>query len=153
MQAVLGDFNGDLGQLGDLVASGLAGHLALAFVKAVPAAAASRPVVHHPIDRLGWQQLAPLALMSGLGALRPPGGIGPLSLRRTWWVLARWRRGVTRVAIQALLELGDPLLVSGGLLGDLLAQLLDLFVHSQQHRDDRLAALLVDRLGLGALHV
>lgn len=35
-------------------------------------------------------------------------------------------------------------------LATLPAQLLDLLIHPQQHRDHRLTALLINRLGLGA---
>ena len=88
MQAVLGDLDGDLRQLGDLVAGGLAG-LLVALVEAVPAAAAPRPMLHHPVDRLDWQELASLAPVAGLGALRSSGGIGALALGRARRVLAR----------------------------------------------------------------
>jgi len=133
-----------------LVAGGKADLLALA--KAMPAAAAPRPVLHHPIDGLRRQQLAPLAPVSGLGALRAPGGIGALALRRPWRVLARRHGGVVRVAVEPSLQLGDPLVVLDGLLSDLPGQLLDLFVHAQQHRDNGLATLVIDRLGIGALY-
>jgi hypothetical protein len=60
----------------------------------------------------------------------------------------RRHRGIARVAIQAPLQLGDPLV----LFSDLLGQLLDLLIHPQQHRDHGLTALVIDRLSLGALH-
>jgi hypothetical protein len=147
VQAVLGHLHRDLGQLGDLVAGGLAG-LLISLGEAVPTAAARRPVVHHPVDRLGRQELSPLAPVVGLGALCSPGRIGALALGRSRRVLTRRGRGVMRVAVQAPLELCDLLT----LLGDLSGQLLDLLVHPQQDRYDGLTALVIDRFGLGALH-
>ena len=90
---MLGEHHRDLWKLGDLVAGGLA-CLLVAFVEAVPAAAALWPVLHHPVDRLDRQELASLAPVAGLGALRSPGGIGALALGRAGRVLARRGRGV-----------------------------------------------------------
>ncbi|MEA2302331.1 MAG: hypothetical protein QOE44_2866 [Solirubrobacteraceae bacterium] len=61
---------------------------------------------------------------------------------------ARRQRRVTRRAPNPPLELSDPLV----LLGYALLQPPDLLIHPQQHRDDRVATLRIDRLGLRPLH-
>ena len=63
-------------------------------------------------------------------------------------VRARRGRGVARAAVQPPLELGDPLILAR----DTRFQPADLLIHPQQHRNHSLAALVVDRLRLGALH-
>src|SRR5665811_1883503 len=79
----------------------------------------------------------------------------PSAFRRPRRILAGRCGGVARVAVQALLKLGDALL----LLGEALAQLGDLTPEQsvlggefEEHSDDRFRSLLIDRLSLGALH-
>ena len=60
------------------MAGRLADRLALVVSEGMPAAAASGPVLHHLVDRLGRQQLPPTAAMPGLGALLAPAGIARL---------------------------------------------------------------------------
>jgi hypothetical protein len=148
VQAVLGDVDGDLGQLDDLVASSAADLLRVALGEAPPASTVLGPVLRYPVDRLQEQEPSPLAGVSRLGALAAPGGAGPSGLLRSRRILARRQRGIARVAIQAAFKLIDPLVLPG----DPFGQLLDLLVHPQQHGYDRLAAGVVDRLGLGTLH-
>lgn len=57
-------------------------------------------------------------------------------------------RPLRELLSQPTLELSDPLV----LLANALLQALNLLVHPQQHGDNRLAALVIDRLGLLALH-
>ena len=134
----------------------------------MPAGAVSRPVLDDLVDRPRRQQRAALALMPWLSALLAPrrvlaapwrraGRIGAGRLRRVprralgrraRQIAAGRTRRVTRRTPNPALKLRDPLV----LLGDALLQPLDLLVHAQQHRDDDILALLVDRLGLSALH-
>ena len=86
--------------------------------------------------------------MPGLSATPATrGALAPLrwATRR---VRARRGRGVPRAAVQPPLELGDPLVLTR----DTRFQPADLLIHPQQHRNHNLAALVVDRLRLGALH-
>jgi hypothetical protein len=86
--------------------------------------------------------------MSALGALRSTGGVLAPPRRHTRRISARRLRAITRAAVQTALELRDPLVLPG----DQLGELLDLAIHPQQHLDLHLAALVIDRFCLCALH-
>src|SRR5215211_6742964 len=111
MELVLAEPDRDRRQLGDLAADGLAGGLAPRLREAVPALAALRPVVDRLVDRLDRCQPAPAPRMARLAPLRSPQATRPLALRRPRRILARRQRRVPRVAFQAALELGDPLVL------------------------------------------
>ena len=135
-------------QLLDLVAHRLAHRDPLGRAEHVPTVAAIGPVLDEPIDRRHRQQLPPAALMAGLGALAAARTtLAPLGLSRRR-ILAGRLRGVARGPPQPALELGDPLVLARHTLG----QPPDLIIHPQQDRDHRVTALVIDRLGLGALH-
>src|SRR5215207_1513664 len=93
--------------------------------------------------------------MTGLAALRSARGILASPRRAARRIGARRLRRVARRPLDPTLELRDPLLLPG----DLRRQLLDLRLkplvlrrQRQQHLNDGIATLLIDRLGLGALH-
>src|SRR5215211_2212220 len=86
--------------------------------------------------------------MPALGAGRSPRRILPAPRLRPGRIGARRLRRVARVAGEPPLKLRDPLVLRR----DALLQPLDLLVHAQQHRDDDVLALPVDRFRLGALH-
>jgi len=145
---MLGDPDGHHGQLLDLVAGRLAYRDPLVLAERVPAAARRRPVLDDLIDGPSGQQRPSLALMARLAT--------GLAARR---ILATTRRtarrigtgrlgGVARRALGLTLKPRDPLI----LLRHALFQPRDLLIHPQQDRNDRLAALVVDRLGICPLH-
>src|SRR5262249_37331272 len=114
----------------------------------VAAAAAPRPVVDDLGHALEWKQRPPVTGMTRLAALLAPCPARPSPLTQPGRIVARRQRRVTRIALQPLLELLDPL-----------RQRVELRVlrlqsrrQRQQHLDDRLASLRVDRLRLRALH-
>lgn len=72
-----------------------------------------------------------------LAARKPRGRIG-----------ARRSRGVPRRAVQLALKLRDPLVLAR----NTVLQPTDLLIHPQQHCDHNLAALIIDRLRLNAVH-
>jgi hypothetical protein len=148
LTAVLGHACRHHRQLLDLMARRLGDRDPLRLAEHVPARAPRGPMLDHLIDRPRRQQRAPVALVAGLAALRATRPARAAPRRRPRRILTGRRRRVARVATQPALELTDPLL----LLSDPLAQPLDLLVHPQQHRHDDLAALVVDRLRLGAFH-
>jgi transposase-like protein len=106
-------------------------------------------VVHEPF-RLSESVSDPAddAALAGLPTLLAPRAALAAPRRRARRILTRRQRRVTRVAPQPTLERDDPLFLPG----DALGQPLDLLVHPQQHRDNHLAALVIDRLRLGAFH-
>ena len=143
---MLGDGDRGRRQLGDLVAMGRGGEIVLARIEALPAAeAALRPVVDDLIQLRFGHELASCSLVAGLATL--PAG--------TWralgrWPLGRrvsrgWARGVLGALAQLLLKPLDPRLQPGHLALVAGGQL-------DQELDAGLAARVVDRLGLGALH-
>jgi hypothetical protein len=134
-------------QLLDLVARRLTGRDPVGLAEDVPARTGGRPVLDDVVDRPRRQQRPALALMPGL-ATRPAARPVLAALGRPGRILARRLRRVARAAPQPALQIGDALVLPG----DTLAQPRDLLVHPQQHRHDHVPALLVDRLGLGALH-
>src|SRR5665811_778967 len=108
----------------------------------VAALATLRPVLDELIHRACRQQLAAVALMPRLSALRTPRAIlsprkPPLARR----IRARRQRGVTRTLSQLPLQLLHPRL-----------QLLDTQVHRQQNLDYSLTPRVINRLRLRALH-
>ena len=138
-----------------LVAGRHADGLALRLPKAVPAAATIGPVVDQLVDRLDRRQPAAATPTARQGPLRSPRRVGPLALGRPGRVLAGRRRGVTRVALEPALELGDPLVLAGHPLGQplhLLGQTPVLGGDLDEHPHHDLAAPVVDRPRLAALH-
>lgn len=155
LQAVLADDHGRRGQLRDLVARWLADGATLRFAEDVAAGAARGPVLDELIERRQRRQTTTVAWMAGLGAASASRGRSRAALRRGRRIQAGGQRGVARVAAQAPLQLGEALLLLGealSQLGDLLPEESVLGRELKQHGDDRLASLLIDRLGLGALH-
>ena len=155
MEPVLAEDDGRRGQLGDLVARRLADGATFRFAEAVAAGAVRGPVLNLLVDGLQRRQLTAVACVARLGAAPAPRGRSLPALRRGRWILAGGQRGVARVAVEAPLQLGDALL----LLGEAFAQLGDLSPEQrvlggelEEHSDDRLTSLLIDRLGLGAFH-
>jgi len=104
-------------------------------------------VLYDLIDRPRRQQPPALALMPRLSA-RPAARRILAALRGARRIGARRLGGVARGPLALALELRDPLI----LLGHPLLKTPDLLVHPQQHRDDRLTPLPIDRLGLFTLH-
>lgn len=148
MRSVLNNPGGQRRQLFYLVASGFATTFAVALGERVSAAATRRPVIDHLIDRARRQQVTPTAGMPRLPATattRTPLSTLALTPRR---ISARRRRTITRAAIQPSLKLRNPLILPC----NTRLQPLDLLIHPQQNRHHNLAALVVDRLRLGALH-
>lgn len=101
-----------------------------------------------PVHRARRQQLTPVTLVPGLAARLTPGGILTAPRHRGRRVCARWRRAITRAAIQPALKLRDPLVLTR----DPRFQPRDLLIHPQKHRHHDLTALTIDRLSLNALH-
>src|SRR5713226_5916962 len=107
-QAVLADPDRDRRELVDLVAlrRGCVGPLVLA--KAARAGlAALGPVLDHLVHALERKQRAAPALMSSLTTRPASRDRLPRSRRRRGRILRGRQRGVTRAAVQALLELGN----------------------------------------------
>lgn len=153
MEPMLGHPDGDLGQLGELVAGRIAERFAPRLAEAVPAATALGPVLNYQVHRLCRQQPASTAGMARLRTLPSFRRALSPALGRAGRILAGGRGRVAGVAIQAPLELGDALALLGHTLaesGHLLPQQRVLRRQLHRHRDDRLTALLVDRLRLGA---
>src|ERR1017187_6373844 len=93
--------------------------------------------------------------MPRLAALPTPRRILAPPRRRSRRIDARRLRRVARASVQPPLKLRDPLILTrnpGSQDLNLRLQALVLRRKRQQHRDDRLPALLVDRLRLNALH-
>ena len=153
---VLGHRDRQPGQLLDLMAHRLAHGDQLALTEDVPTRACRRPVHDHLVDRRGRQELPALALMTRLAAGRSARPILAAAPRRcARRIGARRLRRVPRRAAQLTLQLRDPLVLPG----DPCAQLLDLHLQPlvlcrqrQQHLNDGIAALPIDRLGLAPLH-
>ena len=127
---------------------------ALGLGEHVPALAVHGPVLDDLINRPRRQQRPSLALMAGLrtrlAARRTLAALG-----RAGRVLARRLGGVARRALALALELRDALLLATHLCRqrlDLLDQPLVVRGELQQHPRHGVAALVVDRLGLGPLH-
>jgi hypothetical protein len=152
---MLGHRDRDRRQLLDLVAHRIADRDPLVLGEHVTAVAAIRPMIDDLVDRPRRQQRAALALMPRLAALPAPRRILAAPGRRARRIDARRLRRVARAAVQPPLQLRDPLILTGNpgrQALDLRLQTLVLRRQRQQHRDDRVTALLVDRLRLGALH-
>ena len=135
----------DLRQLLDLMADRLTHRHVLGVSEAMSAPTPCWPVHDHPIHRPAPQQLPPRALMPRLSALalaRPALRPRPLGLRGARRIAGRRPRGIARVLGQLPLQPLHPL-----------GQPPDLTVHPQQHLDHDLPASVVDRLGVGALHI
>jgi hypothetical protein len=138
----------DRRQLLDLPARGPANRRVLALGEHMPAVAALRVVLDHLVHCAGRQQLPAMALVTRLSALLAPRRVLAPSRRRGRRVGTWGLRAIARAAVQPALELRDPLILAR----DTLLEPPDLLVHPQEHRHDDLAALVVDRLRLRALH-
>ena len=121
----------------------------LGLAEHVPAAASRRPVLDDLVDRPRRQQRPALALMTGLRALLAPRPVLAAPRRRARRILTGRRRRVARrrdpAGAQAARS-APPAAATRSV------SRCDLLVHPQQHRDDHLAALVIDRLRLSALH-
>lgn len=145
---MLNDLDRGRRQLRDLVAGNHTRAQVLLLGEAMPAPAARRPMVDHPIDLTLCKQRPPVTGMTGLATLLAPRSRLSPALRRMWRILARRRRRIPRIAIQPLLEILD----TSDQLRDLSVLRVDPRRQRQQDGDDRLAPLLIDRLRLGPLH-
>jgi len=152
---MLAEDDGGRRQLRDLVARGRADGATLRLAEAVAAGAALGPVLDELVEHRDRRQMTSASRMAGLGTASAPRGSSLAALRRGRRILAGRQRGVARVAVQAPLQLGDALF----LLGDALSQVRDLAPEQsvlrrelEEHGDDRLTSLLIDRLSLGAFH-
>jgi hypothetical protein len=135
-------------QLFDLMADRVADREQLPRSEGVTAPTALRPVLDHLIHGRERQELTAVTLMPGLRALRTPGRVLPplgLLARR---IDTRRAGRITRAAIQPTLKLSDPLILAS----DMRLKLLDPATHRQQHLNDGLTTLVIDRLRLNALH-
>ena len=101
------------------MAGRLADRLALLLRAGALAAAASRLVIHHLVDRSRGQQLSAPGRDAPAGHPACARRGRSLALGRPGRVLARRRRRVWRVAVQAARELGDSLVLAGLPLGPL----------------------------------
>src|SRR5450830_1994327 len=142
-------------QLRDLMARGLANGATLCLAESVAAGAALGPVVDELVDRLDRCQPTTASRMARLGAGPPARGRLTRPRWRRGWILAGGQRGVARVALEALFKIGNADLkppVRLAQLGDLSPEQSVLRRELQEHSDDRLTSLLIDRLSLGAFH-
>jgi hypothetical protein len=135
-------------QLFDLVARRLTIRAEFSLAEDMAAATPLGPVLDHLIHRAHRQQLTPVSLLAGLRAWLAPGAVLAAPRRRGRRVDARRLRAIARAAIQPALELSDPLVLAR----NPLLKPPDLLIHTQQDRHHNLAALIVDRLRLRALH-
>jgi hypothetical protein len=152
---MLGHRDRDRRQLLDLAAHRLANRDMFTLGELVPAVATIRPVINHLIDRPRRQQRTAVALMPGLATLTATRRILTAPGRRPWRIDARRLRRVTRASVQPPLELRNPLILPrnpGSQDLNLRLQPLVLRRQRQQHLNDRVPALLLDGLRLGALH-
>jgi hypothetical protein len=131
----------------NLVARRLADRDLLARAEDVPAAAALRPVLNDLIDRPRRQQRTPVALMATLRAAFAPRRILAMRRRRRR-IRTRRSGGVPRKTVQLALKLSDPLVLAR----HALPQPPDLLVHPNEDGHHDLAALLIDRPRLRAVH-
>src|SRR5450830_253103 len=142
-------------QLRDLMARGLANGATLCLAESVAAGAALGPVVDELVDRLDRCQPTTASRMARLGAGPPARGRLTRPRWRRGWILAGGQRGVARVSAQALFKIGNADLkppVRRAQFGDLSPEQSVLRRELQEHSDDRLTSLLIDRLSLGAFH-
>ena len=142
-------------QLRDLMARGFCNRLALRRAEHMAAAAATGPVVDGLVERLYRCQPTTASRMARLGAGPPARG----RLARSRWYRGRigrgWQRGVARVSVEALFKIGNADLkppVRLAQFGDLTPEQSVLRRELQEHSDDRLTSLLIDRLSLGVFH-
>src|SRR5665648_142357 len=142
-------------QLRDLMARGFRNRLALRRAEHMAAAAARGPVVDELVERRDRRQMTTASRMARLGAGPPARS---RLMRSRWcrgWIGRGWQRGVARVSVEALFKIGNADLkppVRLAQLGDLSPEQSVLRRELQEHSDDRLTSLLIDRLSLGAFH-
>jgi hypothetical protein len=136
------------GELFDLVKDGRPNRIVFLLTENVPAVTAQRPVLDYLIDRARRQQIPTVTLVPRLPAM-PTARRTLVPLRCvTGRVRARRSRGIPRATVQPPLKLGDPLILTR----NTSFKPTDLLIHPQQHRHHGLAALVIDRLSLRALH-
>ena len=155
LQAVLAEDDRGRRQLRDLMARGRPARRALRSAEHVAAGAALGPVVDELVERRDGRQMPTTSGMARLGAAPAPRGRSWAALRRPRRILAGRQRGVARTPVEALFKIGDADLkppVRLAQLGDLSPEQRVLRREFEEHSDDRLASLLIDRLSLGALH-
>ncbi len=148
LQPVLDQLDRDRRQLADLVADGIPVRLAFVLGERMPAGAALGPVLDQPINLRERLQRPAMPGMARLPTLLSPRAGRALARRRARRIVAGRKRGVLRVATQPPLELLHPCCQPR----DLRVLRLDPRRQREQHRDDGLASLRVDRLRLGPLH-
>jgi len=155
MEPVLGQEDRNRRQLRDLVARGLPLRRAFRRAEEVAAAAAGGPVVEKLVERLDRRQMTSASRMARLGAGPPARSRLTRPRWRRGWILAGGQRGVARVSVEALFKVGNAGLqppVRLAQLGDLSPEQSVLRRELEEHSDDRLTSLLIDRLSLGAFH-
>jgi hypothetical protein len=137
----------DRRQLGELVASRLAGRNPLRLAEYVTAATPLGPMLNDLIDALDRLEPTAVTGMTRLPA-RPTIRPRPLPLRRPGRILARRQRRVPRTPAQAPLKLLHP----SPQLRDLRVLKSDPLRQRHKHGDHRLTTLLEDSLRLSPLH-
>src|SRR5665647_167692 len=152
---MLAEEHGGRRQLSELMARGLPARRALRRAEDVAAAAARGPVLDELVERRDRRQMTTASRMARLGAPPAPRRSSSPALRRGRRILAGRQRGVARVSLEALFKIGNADLkppVRLAQLGDLSPEQSVLRREFQEHSDDRLRPLLIDRLSLGAFH-
>src|SRR5450759_3724892 len=121
-----------------------------------PAGSAARgPVGDQLSERLDRPQRTTASRRARLGAGPPARSRLTRPRWRRGWILAGGQRGVARVSVEARFKVGKADLkppVRLAQLGDLSPEQSVLRRELEEHSDDRLTSLLIDRLSLGAFH-
>ncbi len=134
-------------QLFDLPARRLPSRDTLSLSESVATTTALRPILENLIDRGERQQIPTMPHMATLSTTLAPRRTLPPQ-RGARRIDTRRLRTIARTAPQAPLQLRDPLTLPSYPL----SQRLDLRIHTQKHRDNRLPASVTDRPRLSTLH-